>query len=123
MKDKKQKKKCSFCEMRKKMKNSKGTPVKESYARQGSIEEYLSELVFAKAKPFKISFNEGFSVNWKNADNLQEKKMTEKQMEKKEEISKSAKEKGAFKQYGKRAAEVRSRTAIKLAIAKKKAKK
>ncbi len=124
MKRNKNKKKCGFCEMRKKMKNSKGKPVKESYAREGDLQNYIQELKFAASKPFKLNFSEGFSITWKNATDLQEKaekaQMTKKQKEKKEEIASSAKEKGAFKKYGKRADEVRSRTATKLAMGKKK---
>jgi len=107
-------KKCGFCELRKKMKN-KGKPVKESYSRSGDIENYLNELVFAQTKPFKLNFNEGLNVTFKNRELNEAKKMTEKQMKEKERISKGAKKKHGFEQYGERAAEVRSRTAIKLA--------
>lgn len=120
MKKTKKKKECSFCEMRKKMKNSKGEQVKESYARTGDIDSYLQELRFAAAKPFKLNFREGFSVSWKNAESLDEAKMTKAQMKKKEEIAKSAKKEGGFKKYGERADEVRSRTAIKMAKKKNK---
>jgi hypothetical protein len=109
------KKKCSFCEMRKKLKEN----VRDSYARQGSIDSYLKEMVFANSKPFKLNFKEGFSVSFRNqldeATKKDTKKMTPGQMKEKEKISKGAKKKDGFKKYGKRAAEVRSRTAIKMA--------
>jgi hypothetical protein len=66
---KKKEKKCTFCEIRKKMKPN----VKESYSREGSIDSYLKEISFAKNKPFKISFNEEFSVSFKN-NSLNEQK-------------------------------------------------
>ena len=66
MKKDKKKKECSFCEMRKKMKNAKGEKVRESYARTGDIQSYLQELKFAATKPFKLNFKEGFSILWEN---------------------------------------------------------
>lgn len=111
MKDKEEKKEeCSFC----KYKKLKKKPMKESFAREGNLEDYLAELAFAKSKPFKVQFNEGISVSFlKEAKKPTE--MTPEQKKEKEKISGGAKEKGGFKKYGKRAAEVRSRTAIKMA--------
>lgn len=51
------KKECSFCKHAKKM--------KESYARQGSIENYLKELAFGESKPFKVLFTEGMKIKFK----------------------------------------------------------
>ena len=88
------KKKCSFCEMRKKLKEN----VRESYARVGSVADYLKEIAFARTKPFKLNFNEGFAVTF-NSTELNEaakknsKKMTPEQMRKK------AKKQNAFKGY------------------------
>lgn len=108
------KKKCGFCEMRKKLKEN----VRDSYARQGTIEAYLKEMTFANSKPFKLNFKEGLTVSFKNAaltEAKDPKKMTTAQKKKKEEISSGAKKADGFKSYGKKAGEVRSRTAIKLA--------
>jgi hypothetical protein len=113
-KEDKKEKKCGFCEMRKKMK------MKESFARKGTIENYLKELSFGENKPFKINFNEGISVDFKKASLNEEekKKLSPAKMKLKKKFSSSMKkkEKGFEKLYGKeRAAEVRSRTAIKMA--------
>lgn len=110
------KKKCGFCEMRKKLKEN----VRESYARVGSVADYLKEMAFARTKPFKLNFNEGFAVTF-NSEELNEaakknsKKMTPEQMRKKKKISKGAKKENGFKGYGEKSDEIRSRTAIKMA--------
>jgi hypothetical protein len=116
--EKKKEKKCGFCEMRKKMK------MKESFSRTGNIEDYLKEMSFAENKPFKVSFNEGISVGFKNAELNEEKskKLTPKKMKLKKKYSSGMKknESDFEKRYGKeRADEVRSRTAIKMAKKKK----
>lgn len=71
MKDKKEKKKCGFCEMKKKMNEN----FRESYARVGNIEDYLKEINFSFNKPFKIKFNEGISISFKNKKLLDEETM------------------------------------------------
>jgi hypothetical protein len=116
MKKKKENKKCSFCEMRKKMMKKKG--MKESFYREEPIEKYVKELSFAKAKPFKVSFNEGMSVSWKNKE-LSEKKLSVPEKEEKEKLVLKMK-KGMTARYGhKKGTKIAYATATK--TAKKKA--
>jgi hypothetical protein len=119
---KKDKKECSFCKHAKK--------VRESYERQGSVDDYIKEMMFAKTKPFKVSFNENLQVSFSNKElnEQKSKKLTPKDKKQKEEAVKSLKKKMPYlkKKYAKgktgEAAENRAKSAL-YGIATKMAKK
>lgn len=60
---------------------------------------------FQQNKPFRVSFNEDIDVDWKNKENLQEKKLTKKDVKQREEMVMKLKKnmKGMKEKYGKRA--------------------
>lgn len=113
------KKECSFCKHAKKM--------RESYARKGTIDQYLKEMSIANSKPFKVSFNEEIVVKFKK-DMLEEAKLTKKDKKQRHEVAKSLKKKMPYlkKKYAKgmkgEKAEKRAKSAV-YGIATKVAKK
>jgi len=111
MKKKKEDCGCTKCSKVRKMMG-----VSECFKNKSKGIGILEAYNFQKNKPFKVTFNEGVDVRWGKQD-LQEKKLTNKDKKQKEEMVMKLKGKmGEFKKkYGKRAKGVMYATATKYA--------